>query len=84
MVAVTANLESAPQRLRRLGIKRIWVDTLYINQSGNREKSLPVRNMMHVYTWAGVVFSCLGGPKLRSPRHQIFDHHHDLADVLAR
>ncbi|KAK6836067.1 HET-domain-containing protein [Apiospora arundinis] len=57
---VTTSLEHALQRLRDLGVDRVWADALCINQADNQEKSLQIRLMKEIYSKADVTFSWLG------------------------
>ena len=60
IVPVTVNLAEALQRLRGLGISRLWVDALCINQQDRQEKSMQIRNMRSVYSKATVTYAWLG------------------------
>ncbi|KAK8097077.1 hypothetical protein PG999_013021, partial [Apiospora kogelbergensis] len=62
-IKATTNLENALERLRALGVKRIWADALCINQGDNQERSLQIRNMREIYSKAELTFSWLGGPE---------------------
>jgi hypothetical protein len=59
-VAVTVNLADALQRLRLLGVTRVWADALCINQEDRQEKSHQIRNMAHVYSKADKTYAWLG------------------------
>ena len=57
---VTVNLADALQRLRGLGVSRVWADALCINQADKQEKGLQIRNMKHIYSKADKTYSWLG------------------------
>ena len=57
---VTSNLADALQHLRRLGVSKIWVDALCINQTDKLEKGLQIRNMHLIFSKASVTYSWLG------------------------
>ena len=59
-IQVTVNLADALQRLRKLGVCRLWVDALCINQSDKQEKGLQIRNMKHIYSKAEMTYGWLG------------------------
>lgn len=59
-IQVTVNLADALQHLRKLGVRRLWVDALCINQSDKQEKGLQVRNMKHIYAKAEMTYGWLG------------------------
>ena len=60
MTRVTVNLADALQHLRKLGVGRLWVDALCINQTDKQEKGLQIRNMKHVYSKAEMTYAWLG------------------------
>ena len=57
---VTVNLADALQRLRGLGVSRVWADALCINQADKLEKGLQIRNIKHIYSKADKTYSWLG------------------------
>ncbi|KAH8599186.1 heterokaryon incompatibility protein-domain-containing protein, partial [Bisporella sp. PMI_857] len=57
---VRANLATALKSLREHGFLRVWVDALCINQEDRSERSLQVRNMIHIYSLAKFVFVWTG------------------------
>ena len=57
---VTVNLADALRQLRAMGVDRIWVDALCINQMDRQEKSLQIRNMKFIYSTADIVYAWLG------------------------
>lgn len=57
---VTVNLADALRQLRAMGVDRIWVDALCINQMDRQEKSLQIRNMKFIYSKADIVYAWLG------------------------
>jgi hypothetical protein len=59
-IAVTVNLADALQKLRLLGVTRVWADALCINQADRQEKSHQIRNMKLVYSKADETYSWLG------------------------
>ena len=59
-VQVTVNLADALQHLRKLGIRRLWVNALCINQSDKQEKGLQIRIMKHIYSKAEMTYAWLG------------------------
>ncbi|KFZ24063.1 hypothetical protein V502_01455 [Pseudogymnoascus sp. VKM F-4520 (FW-2644)] len=59
-VTVRVNLADALQKLCLLGVKRVWADSLCINQADRQEKGLQIRNMKHVYSKADETYSWLG------------------------
>lgn len=58
---VTTSLEHALQRLRDLGVERLWADALCINQEDAQEKSRQIRNMREIYSKANPTYAWLGG-----------------------
>ena len=67
-IQVTVNLADALQHLRKLGVGRLWVDALCINQTDRKEKSLQIRNMMHVYSKAEMTYAWLGREEVDGTR----------------
>lgn len=59
-IGVTVNLADALQHLRELGVSRLWVDALCINQADKQEKGLQIRNMKHIYSKADMGYAWLG------------------------
>ncbi len=57
---VTVNLADALQHLRKLGVSRLWVDALCINQRDKQEKGLQIRNMKQIYSKADMTYAWLG------------------------
>ena len=58
-IQVTVNLADALQHLRKLGVGRLWVDALCINQTDKQEKGLQIRNMKHIYSEAEMTYAWL-------------------------
>lgn len=61
---VTINLADALQHLRKLGVSRLWVDALCINQTDKQEKGLQIRNMKHIYSKAEMTYAWLGNEEI--------------------
>ena len=59
-IQVTVNLADALQHLRKLGVGRLWVDALCINQTDKQEKGLQIRNMKYIYSKAEMTYAWLG------------------------
>jgi Heterokaryon incompatibility protein (HET) len=57
---VRANLADALCQLRRLGVSRIWVDALCINQEDTVEKNYQIRYMKHIYARAEQTYAWIG------------------------
>ena len=59
-VRVTVNLADVLQRLRKLGVDRLRVDALGVNQTDKQEKGLQIWNMKHIYSKAAMTYAWLG------------------------
>ena len=57
---ITENLYAALQRLQDHSIKRIWIDTIYINQQDQQERGHQVRSITKIYGRAHRVVVWLG------------------------
>ena len=67
-IQVTVNLADALQHLRKLGVGRLWVDALCINQTDKQEKGLQIRNMKHIYSKAERTYAWLGREEVDGTR----------------
>ena len=67
-IQVTVNLVDALQHLRKLGVGRLWVDALCINQADKQEKGLQIRNMKHIYSKAEMTYAWLGREEVDGTR----------------
>ena len=67
-IQVTVNLADALQHLRKLGVDRLWVDALCINQTDKQEKGLQIRNMKHIYSKAEMTYAWLGREEVDGTR----------------
>ncbi|KAI0129538.1 heterokaryon incompatibility protein-domain-containing protein [Xylariales sp. AK1849] len=59
-IMITRNLYAALHQLWRLGVHKIWVDAICINQSDKVEKSAQVAMMDRIYSRATAVYAWLG------------------------
>ncbi|KAK6063960.1 heterokaryon incompatibility protein [Seiridium cupressi] len=57
---ITRNLYAALHQLWRLGVRKIWVDAICINQLDKEEKSAQVAMMDRIYSRANAVYAWLG------------------------
>ena len=67
-IQVTVNLENALQHLRKLGVSRLWVDALCINQTDKQEKGLQIRNMKQIYSKADTTYAWLGNEEIEGTK----------------
>ncbi len=67
-IPVTVNLENALQHLRKLGVSRLWVDALCINQTDKQEKGLQIRNMKQIYSKADTTYAWLGKEEIEGTK----------------
>ncbi|KAK8040931.1 hypothetical protein PG994_013938 [Apiospora phragmitis] len=81
---VTTNLFDGLQRLRQSdGPRRLWIDSLCINQSDLAERSLEVQRMKMIYENASQVLIWLGEclPWSEEAVQSVFDYMTEIADI---